>query len=106
MFLQQGDVLLKSVSKLPDGKKVGRSQSQYGRNRYILAEGEVTGHCHAICDEVQLVEVDGVLYMKNDSQVELQHEEHGNIDVPAGIWEVGIVQEYDHFEEEARNVAD
>jgi hypothetical protein len=106
MFIQQGDVLLKSVSKLPEGKKIGRQYTGYGRGRFILAEGEVTGHCHAICDDVTMVDANGVMYLQNDKPVELGHEEHHNVEVPAGIWEIGIVQEYDHFAEEAKNVKD
>jgi hypothetical protein len=36
-----------------------------------------TGHAHAITDNIQLLEKDGVLYMVNDHPVELVHEEHG-----------------------------
>jgi len=106
-FIQQGDVLIKRVDSIPTGaNKVGRNHGKYGRGRYILAEGETTGHAHAITQEVELFEKDGILYMKNNDQVEVEHEEHGNVQVPDGIWRVDIVQEYDHFEEEARRVMD
>jgi hypothetical protein len=42
--------------------------------------------------------------VKKDSV--LSHEEHNTISITAGIYKIGIVQEYDHFAEEARNVAD
>lgn len=107
MLLQQGDVLLKSVKSIPQGsKKIERTNSTYGKNRYVLAAGEVTGHCHAIKEEVDLFEKNNTLYLETKGGETLEHEEHGNITLPAGTWEIGIVQEYDHFGEEARRVQD
>jgi hypothetical protein len=41
----QGDVLVEKIDKLPKGVKEG-TLDQFGRG--IVAEGEVTGHLHAI----------------------------------------------------------
>ena len=102
MLIQQGDVILKQISSLPEGKGVERKS-----RGFVLAEGESTGHAHTIEDEVELVEKNGVLYLgvKGDS-VTLKHEEHGHVEIPAGNYEISIVKEYDHFAEEARNVVD
>jgi hypothetical protein len=102
-FVQQGDVLIKGINEMPKGlKKEERKQ-----RGYVLAEGEVTGHYHAIADEIDLFSnEDGTLFMKNEKEVVVTHDEHKPVKIPAGIWEIGIVQEYDHFAEEARNVAD
>ena len=107
-LIQQGDVLIKSIENLPKNlKKVERNNGKWGRNRYILAEGEVTGHCHAICEEIDLYEDEnGNLFMSNSDKVTVEHEEHGNVEVPNGTWKIDIVQEYDHFAEEAHKVAD
>ena len=43
--------------------------------------------------------------VKSDEAV-VTHEEHNAITIKKGDYEIGIVQEYDHFAEEARNVAD
>ena len=43
---------------------------------------------------------------KNDEEVRVDHQEHKEVMIPHGIWEVTKVKEYDHFEEEARNVRD
>ena len=94
MLFQQGDVLLKTVSEIPsaavrDTKKNGA---------YVLAEGEVTGHAHAIRDEVEcFITPAGVRMVRAGAPFTVWHEEHKPITVPAGIWEIGIVQEYDHF---------
>lgn len=73
-------------------------------DRAILAHGEHTGHFHeAHGDGVALYE-DGVLEAPNGAEV--THQEHAPIRVPPGMYERSIVKEYDHFTEEARNVAD
>lgn len=72
-----------------------------------LAYGEVTGHSHQVADkDCEMYELDGVLYLKTDRTARVNHEEHKPVTIPAGTWKVGIVKEYDAFEEEARNVRD
>ena len=101
--LQQGDVLLQEA-KLPEGcKKISA-----GRRGYVLAEGESTGHAHVIEDieGCEMYEKDGAMYITALKEVPLTHEEHNVVKVSAITWEVGIVQEYDPFSEELRNVVD
>jgi len=108
MFIQQGDVCFKRIDNLPEGlTKVQRRVVGKPEERYIIAEGEYTGHAHAIVDEVDLMTNGTTMYLKNDYNVKVDHEEHKAItNLPPGIWEIGIVQEYDHFAEEAKKVAD
>lgn len=104
MKLQQGDVILnKTTQSIKAGKKL---------NHLILAEGEATGHNHQIVSGVaQLIALQGndegkmILNVISD-YAKLKHQEHKEIDVPKGKWEIGIVREYDHFDEEARQVTD
>lgn len=102
-FLQQGDVLLKSAS-VPEG---AREIPATGRG-YILAEGEATGHAHRIEDVagVEFLEKDGRFYVVNMRPVTIRHEEHKSLTLPPGRWEVGKIREYNHFEEETREVRD
>lgn len=73
-------------------------------DRAILADGEMTGHFHeAHGDGVALYD-DGVLEAPHGAEV--THQEHAPITVPPGTYDRSIVLEYDHFAEEARNVAD
>jgi hypothetical protein len=98
MYYQQGDVLIKKVSKVY-GEKL---------NHTIIAKGETTGHAHRVTGgNVELYEKDGTLYMsvKSDTAV-VSHEEHGAIEIEFGNYKIGGVKEYDHFAEEARRVAD
>ena len=102
MLIQQGDVLFKKVSVIPNDAKVIKRQNR----GYVLAEGEVTGHAHVIKSGVKLYESNNIKYLKNDNSVEVNHEEHHAVNIPEGVWEINIVKEYDHFAEEAKNVRD
>lgn len=101
MLAQQGDVLFLSCCNNPAGKE---------KEDGIVAYGEVTGHCHKVIVDGDLVKVieneKGELYVKAQKPFNVVHEEHKTIEVPAGIWKIGKVREYDHFSEEARAVRD
>ena len=99
-YYQQGDVLVKSVSEIPSGGKVIRG-------RVVLAEGEATGHAHVMTGKnVLAYVVAGQMYLDVSAPTEIKHEEHGPIVIQPGKYRVDNVQEYDHFAEEARRVAD
>ena len=101
--LQQGDVLLRRIDRLPtDVKEVARKEGAI-----VLAEGEATGHAHRILDvDAMFFEKDGKFYLKNDSAVIVKHEEHGPITIEPGIWEVGQVREKDWLSGMVRRVVD
>ena len=72
-----------------------------------LAEGEATGHFHAAtAPDAAIYEYDGGLLLAAPSGTPVTHQEHHTILVPPGIYDRSIVQEYDHFAEEARDVVD
>jgi len=98
MLYQQGDVLLTKVSGVK-GKKL---------DHLTLAKGEHTGHHHTVTvGDAELYEHEGTLFLRvNSEEAILTHQEHGPVTLPAGDYKVGIVQEYDHFAEEARDVQD
>lgn len=97
-FYQQGDCLLKKTTGIK-GKLL---------NHKTLARGEKTGHHHTITEgEAELYEENGVLFLRvNSENATLTHQEHDPVVIEKGDYEIGIVQEYDHFTEEARRVAD
>lgn len=70
----------------------------------ILAHGEHTGHYHEAKGEGVALYDDGVLEAPHGAEV--THQEHAPVQIPPGTYTRLIVQEYDHFAEEARNVAD
>ncbi len=104
MKLQQGDVILKKTNQsLKNGKKL---------NHLILAKGEATGHNHQIVSGIaQLIALNGdekgktILKVLSDYAL-LKHQEHKEISIPKGKWEIKIVKEYNHFEEETKRVLD
>ncbi len=94
---QQGDILIIET------KKQGTKKILKSTEGYVIARGEATGHRHRILEDIDLYEnhilVAGLPFT-------IIHEEHQPITVPAGIYEVRHVREYDHFDEEARAVVD
>jgi hypothetical protein len=101
---QQGDVILDLVP-LPK-----RAKKKDGR--IILAVGEATGHLHEVIGHGLTCYEDeaGVLYVVADQEGTLTHQEHHAQPIPVTppgmAWRRRTVQEYDHFAEEARRVAD
>ena len=104
-LFQQGDVILEEVVFLPITAKKVKVEKEI-----VLAEGEVTGHKHTITVDnpelIELYEKDGQLFVKAKDNFNVLHQEHNTITVPQGIWKVRKVREYDHFEEEVRQVKD
>ena len=97
---RQGDVLIETAPIPKDAKPLTDK-------RIILAEGEVTGHHHAIVAEptvCQAYEEDGKIYLHVEAPVDLTHEEHGKITLPVGDYVSYIQREYDPIE--TRRVAD
>ncbi len=100
LAIQQGDVFMERVDSIPEGA--------VERQTNVLAEGEATGHSHRIFGEgVKVMEHQGKLFISAPKGAEVVHEEHKPQTLPPGfVGVVRITQEYDHFQEEARNVAD
>jgi hypothetical protein len=104
--LQQGDVLLSLVSELPTSTKPIKD-----KRGVVLAEGEHSGHYHAFADSggLELLESPNkVRFVRNNSKTSaiLTHQEHKPVNVPPGIWQIGIVREKDWFSEMVRPVID
>ncbi len=87
-IIRQGDVLIIPSDTLVKGTKLPH---------LTLAKGEVTGHRHRISNgEAELLERDGVLYLRVLSPTAiLTHEEHAQVNIPQGNWEIRIQREYD-----------
>ena len=98
-YYQQGDVLIKKIDYEIKGKKL---------NHLTLAEGEKTGHNHQIISGLgQLIMMDNMMHLQIFSDTALlKHQEHGEIEIQKGDYKIEIVKEYDHFEEETREVLD
>lgn len=95
---RQGDVLLVPVEEIPHGLKEVPLQD----GKIVLAEGEATGHLHAIDVEdaealfraEDLESIEG-RFLTVEKEVALTHPEHGTIKVEPGNYEVTRQREYD-----------
>ena len=92
---RQGDVLLVAVKSIPR-----RARKQRRSGRLVLAEGEVTGHAHAILDrEAELFLLADVeelerTFLRVEAEVALVHQEHATVMLPPGKYEVRRQREY------------
>lgn len=98
---RQGDVMIRKIGSIPHwAAPVPREHG-----RVVLAHGEVTGHSHAIASRfAHLVAKGARRYLHAEKSVVLRHEEHAEIRLPAGNYEVTIQREYEPGA--IRNVAD
>jgi hypothetical protein len=93
--LRQGDIYLVPVKEVPEGlTEVPRENG-----RIVLAEGEATGHLHAIDSPEALFlaeDIDAIegRFLKVEAEVALEHPEHGTITVAPGNYEVRRQVEY------------
>lgn len=86
---RHGDVGL-IVAKLPTG-----AVEEPRNGDAILARGEATGHAHRIADESASIWVIGSeKYLVTKAPCVLDHEEHGTVVVPPGVYLIAIEQEY------------
>lgn len=99
---RQGDVLIREVARLPKNLKVVKSKNR----RFVLAEGEATGHAHTVAvDNAKLfIDGEGRLFMTLDGETQLVHQEHDPIILAPGNFEV--VRQREYSPEAIRNVAD
>ena len=95
-LLRQGDVLLKRIDGMPADAK--------GTNDSVLARGEATGHSHRIEGGKVFRTGNGQLLVQVEEEAKLLHEEHGQITVPQGTYEVVRQVEYNPIAE--RQVSD
>ena len=98
----QGDLLIERVADiLPSGTAIQPMPD----GAVVLAEGEATGHRHAIFDTVTMFRDDGLardipdgLYIGHVRVVghsaRVQHDEHAPIDLPKGTWRVRRQREF------------
>lgn len=95
---RQGDVLLQTVAVLPEGAQ----PLPLERGRVVLQHGESTGHAHAIASPRAMLYAETgsgsggrrFLVVAGDASVDLVHEEHDTISVPAGVHEILLPSEY------------
>jgi hypothetical protein len=87
-----GDVMVVKTAKIPKGAEPLKQKTK----NPTLAFGEVTGHSHQISKGVAaLFTFNEKTYMEVKSKIAcLTHEEHHEIEIPEGTYEIGIQREY------------
>ena len=109
---RQGDVLIVEIEEIPEETKKAIPKN----GKWILAEGEATGHAHAILVMAGIMLFEQTkkqttndktlppMFLKSNIECEVTHQEHETIKLPAGTFEI-IRQRY-YAPREIRNVAD
>jgi hypothetical protein len=94
-MFRQGDVLLIQRAEEIAGHAIPESRVD---GRIVLAEGEATGHAHAISSSgAELLQVGERRLLKVSGEpVDVIHEEHAIITVPIGIYEVVRQREFSY----------
>lgn len=83
---RHGDVILRKVEDVQGEKQ----------DHLTLAEGEQTGHSHRItAGEAALFKFEDKTYLKIQSDLAtLSHQQHGELQLPAGNYEVQIQRQH------------
>ena len=84
---RQGDVLIIRLDKTIPEEAEKVEPTERG---HVLAEGEATGHAHAIMDvaEVEVLSLEEALFLKVGRAVQVVHEEHAPLTLPEGTYQV------------------
>ena len=103
-IFQQGDLICAKIHTLPCGVQKILPKDK----RYVIIEGEHTGHTHAIYEKGwgDMYEGEGKFYIDVKIPVEVRHEEHRPQVILPGVYEINRVREIDPFTEEVRSVQD
>lgn len=101
MIVQQGDVILTKIEKLPVGTKLIKGN--------VLHKGD--NHSHLVSGRFTLRIKDNDVFIIVKDKCVLDHDEHGKSNkkyrtLEKGVYKKSIVMEYDHMLEESRRVID
>ena len=99
--IQQGDVTLIKLDVFPPGEvKIVSKQ------KCLVMHGE-GGHSHVVeDDEAELIQIGEKMLLKLGKTATIVHEEHKEITLEPGIWEIGQINEYDYFSKMVKKVVD
>ena len=106
-IIRQGDVLLIPVS-LDTPDKTDKHKE------LTVAWGEVTGHHHTCYSSDKenksfiesWIDVNGTHFAKFTAEYIMRHQEHGDVYISPGVYQIGNESEYDPFTKKMRRVID
>ena len=90
---RQGDIFFEAVDKLP-------TKGLKKKTDATLAWGEITGHSHSVTSPISdcesYVDEQGDIFIRSDKDINVGHDEHSTIVLPANQWIcVSRQREYD-----------
>lgn len=102
IIYRQGDVLMRAVDRIPaNATRIEREEG-----RIVLAHGEATGHAHAISapeEEATFLSADERgRFLQLVADVDVTHEEHAPIRLPAGRYEIILQREWTEADDDRR----
>lgn len=98
---RHGDLSFHPIEKLPENLKEVKHDG-----KFVLAEGEFTGHKHLMTVEkpkdMKMMQdpTTGEYYIQLFDKASLTHEEHNKLVFEPGIYKMHVEREYDYFQEE------
>jgi hypothetical protein len=103
MIYRHGDLILQQRTQLP--KKL---LSWHRHRSIVLAEGETSGHKHVVnaATPILFVHQNNKQFIELETYGALTHEEHKEITLPPGIYEITKEQEYDYINSQTLNAID
>ena len=108
-IFRHGDVLLKQIEITKEVKEaLAKSEPQ---KECTIALGEATGHHHTLYpggDEpsVRMVEIEGRRFLDVGTEYFLRHQEHHELRIDPGCYEIIMEEEYCPFEKAMKKVMD
>jgi hypothetical protein len=108
--VRQGDILFELVD-LPAASSLDDTTPKELGSRVVVAEGEKTGHNHALNGlSIEGVVIGGVTFYRADGPMELTHDEHSAHTLPeppdGKAWRMTQQREFDPFARTERPVYD
>ncbi len=102
IIYRQGDVVMRAVDRIPaNTTRIDREDG-----RIVLAHGEATGHAHSITapeEEATFLSADERgRFLRLVADVEVTHEEHAPIRLPAGQYEIILQREWSEADDDRR----
>jgi len=101
MDYRHGDLFYKKIDNF-------KGESVFKGNKFVLAEGEVTGHCHTLEGEFEILEdMDkGIRAIKVLKPSVITHQEHKTIELQPATYIEIREKEYNYFDKEIQRVVD
>lgn len=111
-YYRHGDLLFIKVKEVPNEFKKFKKDPKKHTRGVIVAEGEATGHHHTLTEVEEYYDYSfsggRISFVKIDKDTKIQHEEHGEILLPAGTYQVNFQRELDTdkvFEERVKTMS-